>query len=673
MRAALARLRHLPREARDTLFSLAVVAWTIVPHARNLPWWCMGLAALMLAWRARVALGQGSLPGRWVIVAVLALAAGLTWWSEGTLLGKEAGVTMLVVLIALKTLELRARRDAMVMFFLGFFLVLTQFLYSQSLLVALSMLVSVWGLLTALVLSHMPVGRPAFASAAAVAARAALLGLPVMAVLFVLFPRVGPLWGMPQDAAGRTGLSGSLRMGAIAELAGDESIAFRVRFEGPAPQPHQMYFRGPVLSVFNGRDWNRTILPPGARVAPTPIQLEGPALAYEMTLEPSRLALLPLLELTPDRADSAPSLPPAEWLPRLRPDLEWSTGRPVAERVRFRARARPELRFWPRALSAELMRELQLPEGVSPRTRAWALALRERPDLAQAGPELLVAAVLRHLRTGGYSYTLEPGPYTGDAIDEFWLERKLGFCEHYAASFIFVMRTLGVPARIVTGYQGSDPQPVDGWYVVRQSHAHAWAEVWLPGQGWLRVDPTAAVAPDRVQRSLSLVPAPGLVAGALGNVDPEFALRLRQAWEMLDNRWNQYVLNYSRGQQFALLKELGFAAPSWQDLGTLLALLLAAAAAGGAGWALWDRYRQDPWARLQRRVQQRLARLGVAVATHEGPRTRAARVRATLGEAGEALARSLEALDAARYAGGPPVRPARWWTQFVQAASQVQR
>jgi hypothetical protein len=181
MRAALARLRHLPREARDTLFSLAVVAWTIVPHARNLPWWCMGLAALMLAWRARVALGQGSLPGRWVIVAVLALAAGLTWWSEGTLLGKEAGVTMLVVLIALKTLELRARRDAMVMFFLGFFLVLTQFLYSQSLLVALSMLVSVWGLLTALVLSHMPVGRPAFASAAAVAARAALLGSRVWA------------------------------------------------------------------------------------------------------------------------------------------------------------------------------------------------------------------------------------------------------------------------------------------------------------------------------------------------------------------------------------------------------------------------------------------------------------------------------------------------------------
>ena len=152
---------------------------------------------------ARLAVSGMPLPARWHVVVVLAIAVGLTWWSERTLLGREAGVTMLVVLMALKTLELRARRDAMVVFFLGFFLVLTNFLYSQSLVVALSMLVSVWGLLTALVLAHMPVGRPPLLRAGVLAARAALLGLPLMVLLFALFPRMAPLWGMPQDAAGR--------------------------------------------------------------------------------------------------------------------------------------------------------------------------------------------------------------------------------------------------------------------------------------------------------------------------------------------------------------------------------------------------------------------------------------------------------------------------------------
>jgi protein-glutamine gamma-glutamyltransferase len=194
------------------------------------------------------------LPSRWVVGLILLLAGGLTFWSERSLLGKDAGVTMLVVLMTLKSLELRGRRDAMVMFFLGFFLVLTHFLYSQSLLVALSMVLSVWGLLTALVLAHMPVGRPALPKVAALAARTALLGAPVMVVLFLLFPRMGPLWGIPQDAAGQTGLSGSMRLGAIASLANDDSIALRVRFHGPVPEPQDMYFRGPVLSIFNGRD-----------------------------------------------------------------------------------------------------------------------------------------------------------------------------------------------------------------------------------------------------------------------------------------------------------------------------------------------------------------------------------------------------------------------------------
>ena len=279
LRTRLGAWRQWPRDMRDTLFQLVVIGWTVMPHLSHLPLWCGALTALVLAWRVQLALSSGPLPGRWKVMAVLAVAVGLTLWTERTLLGKEAGVTLLVVLMALKTLELRARRDAMVVFFLGFFLVLTHCLYSQSLLTALAMLVSTWGLLTALVLANMPVGKPPLWRAARVAARSALLGLPLMAALFMLFPRFGPLWGLPQDSGGRTGLSGTLRLGGMADLANDESIAFRVRFDGLEPPPEALYFRGPVLSRFDGIEWRPSIFanqrypqrPPDLRTAGAPV------------------------------------------------------------------------------------------------------------------------------------------------------------------------------------------------------------------------------------------------------------------------------------------------------------------------------------------------------------------------------------------------------------------
>ncbi|MDE1949798.1 MAG: DUF3488 domain-containing protein, partial [Burkholderiales bacterium] len=297
----------MPREARDTLFQLGVIVWTLLPHFGHLPLWCVVLALAVLAWRARLALAGAPLPSRWWVAGLLLAASAATLWSEHTLLGKEPGVTMLVVLMSLKTLELRARRDALVVFFLGFFLVLTHFLFSQTPWIAFSMLVSVWGLLTALVLAHMPVGRPTLARAGALAGQAALLGAPLMVAAFLLFPRLPPLWGMPQDASGQTGLSGSLRLGRLAEVANDDSIALRVRFEGRVLPDDALYFRGPVLGRYDGVDWTR--LPSGSARAPPPhpaLALAGRPVAYEMTLEPSRLALLPLLEFTPDQPDAAP-------------------------------------------------------------------------------------------------------------------------------------------------------------------------------------------------------------------------------------------------------------------------------------------------------------------------------------------------------------------------------
>ncbi|MDP1900955.1 MAG: DUF3488 and transglutaminase-like domain-containing protein [Rubrivivax sp.] len=666
-----ARAAHLPRDTRDTLFQLAVIGWAVAPHLLHLPLWCGAMTALLLLWRARLALSSGALPHRWVVSALLVLAAGLTVWTERTLLGKEAGITMLVVLMALKTLELRARRDALVVFFLGFFLVLTHFLYSQSLATGLWLLVAVWGLLTALALAHMPVGRPPLRRAAAVAARTAALGLPLMVVLFVLFPRMGPLWGLPQDAAGRTGLSGTMRLGGVASIAEDDSIALRVRFDGPTPRLDQLYFRGPVLSRFDGLEWTRLVPSfPAAERPRLELESRGPALRYEMTVEPNRLLLLPLLEMTPDGADAAPRI--EGWLLTLRPDGQWQLDRPLVERVRVQAAAWLEHRHGPRQDVPGLRDLVALPTGANPRTLQWAAQLRQQPPLENADARTLSDAVLTHIRRGGYTYTLEPGAYADDAIDEFWLDRKLGFCEHFASAFVVVMRAMDVPARVVTGYQGADPEPQDGYWIVRQRNAHAWAEIWQAGEGWVRVDPTAAVAPERVQRGRSLAPRPGLVAGAFGQLDPALATRLRRAWESVDNRWNQWVLNYSRGTQFALLRQLGVRSPSWQDLATATIGLLCTAALGGAAWAWWDRRRQDPWQRLQRRVQQRLEALGVQVLPHHAPRTRAARVREVLGPRGEPLAALLDALDRERYAGGGGRSPSRgWWRRFAGAASQL--
>ena len=660
--------RHLPRDTRDTLFLLAVIGWTVLPHLGRLPLWCALLTGAVLLWRTRLALANAALPGRWVLLATLVVATLLTLWSYRTLLGKEPGVTMTVVLMALKTLELRARRDAFVVFFLGFFLILTHFLYSQSIGVAAAMLVSVWGLLTALVLAHMPVGQPSLRQAGGLAARTALLGAPIMALLFLLFPRIGPLWGVPDDGLARTGLSNVMKMGSVAEVASDDAVAMRLRFEGPPPAAESMYFRGPVLSRFDGTEWRPLSASfPFALQARANLRVSGPAVRYEMTLEPLRLATLPLLEATatPPQIDGLRVLPGA--------DLQWLADRPVTERLRFSAQAHVNFQHGPVSAVLGLQEHLDLPPAHNPRTLAWAADLRRQPAYAQADAGALAAALMRHIRTGGFTYTLAPGEYLGsDTIDQFWLDRREGFCEHFAAAFVVLMRALDVPARVVTGYQGTDPLPVDGYHLVRQSSAHAWAEYWRAGVGWVRADPTAAVAPDRIRRSRNLVPAPGLLAGALGTVSPALLAQLRSAWEAINNRWNQTLLSYSRGRQFEVLRRLGVDSPSWEDLALLLTASLSGLALAGAGWAWWDRHRLDPWARQMKRLRAALIAQGVPAAEYEPPRVLGRRVRERFGPQGDTITGLLATLERQRYSRAALNKPQPALTrEFLAAARQL--
>jgi transglutaminase-like putative cysteine protease len=660
-----ARLGHLPREARDTLFLLAVIAWTLLPHVGRLPLWCSLLAGSVLLWRTQLALNNAALPGRWWLAIVLAAAAVLTFWSHRTLLGKEAGVTLIVVLTALKTLELRARRDAFVIFFLGFFLILTHFLYSQSLLTAAAMLISIWGLLTALVLAHMPVGQPALRQAGTLAARAALLGAPLMVLLFLLFPRIGPLWGVPQEASGRTGLSNEMRFGTVNELATDDRVAMVLQFPaGRAPSIPSLYFRGPVFGQFDGKEWRPVELPLGSRggSARLPVQLLGPPIRYEAVIEPQRSAILPLLDVTPE----APAIEggPDNLRAFRRDDLQWLTNRAITERLRVTASAWTDFRHGPLQPVPGLARFLELPANFNPRTLAWAKALQAEPRLANADARTLAGAVMRHIRTAGFGYTLTPGLYgedgNPDVIDEFWLDRKLGFCEHFAAAFVVVMRAMDVPARVVTGYQGAEINPFDGTYVVRNSFAHAWAEYWQPGVGWQRADPTAAVAPDRVERARNLRPPPGLVASALGTMNPVLLQQMREFWEAANNQWNRWVLSYSRGTQLDLLKELGFESPSWSDLAYLLIGTLAALSLAGAAWAWWDQRRMDPWLRAYGQVRRALGHsVGLHTPPHLPPRSLAAEVLRLHGASGNELAHALQAFESLRYGPQAARRSAR--------------
>ena len=633
MNHLLARLSTLPRDARDALFLLAVIAWVVAPLLGSVPVWCSAMTAAVLLWRGWLALRGQPLPGAfWRRALLLGVVVG-TIASHRTLAGQEAGVSLLVALLALKTLELRARRDALVVFFLGFFVLLTHFFASQSMLRAAATLIGLLGLLTALVNAHRPVGQPSLRESARCAARMMAVGAPLMVALFVFFPRFAPFWGVPGQTFGKTGLSSRMEIGTIAELAVDDRVAMRIKFDGAPPPQSLLYFRGPVLTRFEGRTWttfgggdgfDANFFPPRTE----DLHLEGEPISYEVTLEPSGSIWLLALDITPE----SPELPP-RMRARQSADHQWMTWRPISEVLRYRATSWLDYRYgllsWNGKPITDVPREMrwymQLPDGLNPRTRALGEDMRRRlGDDTQA----LVDEALARLRTGGYTYTLAPGLMGEHTADEFWFESKEGFCEHISSAFAILMRAAGVPARIVTGFQGGEINGVDGYWTLRNSDAHAWTEVWMPQRGWVRVDPTGAVFPGRIGQFTRLRPAPGLLAGAVAAINPTLLARLRDFWEAVDNRWTQWVLNYTQTRQFDLMRALGFEAPDWRLLVQILGALLASGALATAAWFAVRRRRQDPWQRLLAATRQRLAAAGLATTPASTPRALMHAVRA---------------------------------------------
>ena len=540
-----------PLRLRHVLWLLAGLAMVAAPHVERLPWWLVGLVMTLAAWRVYLGHASLPLPGRWLLILVVIGATTGVYFNYRTIFGRDAGVALLVVMLALKLLETRVLRDAMLLIFLGYFLVLTNFLYSQTILTGLYMLACTWLITTTMVGLHYARREPPLAARFRAAGILLAQSTPLMLVLFLLFPRVtGPLWGVPQDAlAGATGLSDTMSPGSLSNLILSDAVAFRVKFVGNQPLPKQLYWRGPVMWDFDGRTWTA----PRVLYGTPEFTAHGPPTAYEVTLEPHNKRWLFALEV-PGK------VPPLAFASA---DFQLYAVTPVNARMRYEMTSFLDFSYGLTENPAALRRALALPAGSNPRTTALGHELRARHQDDRA----VMQAVLTRLRNEKFFYTLTP-PLLGkdDPVDEFLFETRSGFCEHYSSAFAVLMRAAGIPARIVTGYQGGEVNLLGNYLIVRQAEAHAWTEVWLRNEGWVRVDPTAAVSPLRVESGISAAvprtdPLPLRVRGDFA------ALRqLQLTWDLMANTWNQWVLGYTPERQRQLLSRVGIDDATWYSL-----------------------------------------------------------------------------------------------------------
>ncbi|HEX7219935.1 MAG TPA: DUF3488 and transglutaminase-like domain-containing protein [Burkholderiales bacterium] len=600
-----------PVQARELAWLMASLALVIAPHAMRAPWWLTLLTGCLFGWRLYFALNRAPLPSRWLVLGVAAVAMLGVWMEYRTLFGRQSGIVLLMLFAGLKLLETRTHRDAAMAAFLGYFLVITNFLYTQTIPTALAMAAALF-LLTATLVGFSAPQRPVRANlrtAALLLAHAA----PAALALFLLFPRVqGPLWGLPQDAyTGMTGLSDSMSPGSLSGLALSDSIAFRAEFQTPPPPQALRYWRGPVLWDFDGRTWTIganflvDFAPPAAGRA---------TYRYEVVLEPHNRHWLFALE-------TAASLPERS---RMSFDGQIVTTAPVRARMRYDMVSVVAPEQQPRESAGTLRRALRLPIGSNPR----AMALGAEWRAASSSDADVLKRAITFLRQGGYTYTLEP-PLLGDQpVDEFLFSTRAGFCEHFASAFVFLMRAAGIPSRVVTGYQGGELNSVDSIITVRQSDAHAWAEVFLPGSGWLRVDPTAAAVPSRLEIGMARAVPQASGLPLLMRPELEWLRGARDRWEAVAHKWNVWVLGYNPERQRDLMSSIGVRDADWRSLTATLFTFLGLMTLALLAWSLRRLARPDPVQKAWRAFCRKLAARGVEPSPTEGPRdyaTRAAR------------------------------------------------
>lgn len=542
-------------------FTLAALTFAIAPHVQYLPVWVTVTFACCVAGRWYIEKRRWRLPQPWLRIVLAMFCFLAILFSYKNISGVGPGSALLAVMGSLKLLETRTRRDQFVLLFISIFMIMAsllreQFLWSLPYLVA-GLLVTMTAWL------RMSVTRPtSLRQSLAGSSRLILYAAPLAVAMWILFPRIStPFWAVPIDTSGGvSGLNDTMSPGDVSSLSLSDAVAFRVRFEDTVPLPNKRYWRGLILHQFNGRTWTgrEPMMDPGAKGR---INVSGEPVRYQVVLEPTRQHWIFALDI------------PVNWSISqtfMGPDQQLASTLPIDQRIVYNAVSHTTYTTDPRLSTLAHGWYTRLPDGRNPESLALAREMR-----ATAGSdEQFIQSVLRKFHDEEFFYTLRPPALGRDPVDQFLFETRQGFCEHYASAFAVLMRAVGIPSRIVLGYQGGELNPLGNYMIVRQSDAHAWTEVWLPARGWHRVDPTAAVAPERIESGMSGVRFDEIGA-AWGLSKPALWLhQLTLSWDALNARWNEWILGYGPENQLKFMQWLGMNKPDWQKmLSTLLALV----------------------------------------------------------------------------------------------------
>ena len=606
---------NLAHNKNRLIFLFASIGLIALPHITHLPVELFVFFYALLSWRVIGIWKPEWLPHRWLVFVLTAGGLALLYSHQHSVLGRDAGTSLFMTALALKLLEIKSARDLYLISYLAFVVAASQFLYEQSILMAVYILFVCSVLLATLVSinSHEPNAVKALRTASLIIVQA----LPMAIVLFVLFPRLeAPKWLLfnePQKA--KAGLSDTMEPGSISELGLSDERVFRVKFTGALPPPAQRYWRGPVLAYTDGKKWSQ-IKSPRYVSRLDKVVMTGTPFEYTLLMEPQNKPWVFALDMPHVFSEPLRQNAYYQLITLNNPD----------QRTEYKISSYP--RYNTGFINyADYQDSTQLPSEPSPKIKQLVTQLHGFDNT----PEQFIKQLLNHFRHEDFHYTLTPPLMAENPIERFLFDTRAGFCSHYAAAFVYLMRVAHIPARVVTGYQGGELNKVGDFLEIRQADAHAWAEVWLDHKGWVRVDPTAAVAPERIERTVTIEQL--LPGGLIRFAESDTALqatnwlkKAQQLWQNVDYNWQRLIVNYDNKNQTRFLSSFGIA-----DLKTLVYWMIALISTITAllSWLLLyqKQQRRDPIMRIYHRYCKKLGKHGFIRATGEGAKDFANRVK----------------------------------------------
>jgi len=541
---------------------LAIAGLLIIPHIGQLNPLFVSLAFALLVWRGLCLYYPKLLPNKWLLLPLAILLGFIVMKTFGMAFGRDASSSLLIILMGLKLLESRSERDAQAVIYMGFFVLITPFLFDQRIELAIYAMLVFFALLFALIINNSQSNSLKNPALLRICGSILLQAIPLMLVFFLLFPRmIGPLWSMPDEQSAVSGLSDQINPGSVSNLALSAETAFRVRFINQAPSQKELYWRGPVFWETDGQRW--VLNPPRKKSFQRAVNWPEKTSDYQYTLmmEPHKQFWLYAL----DSPTSAPDKV------SLSADRQLLLNTKLSRNLSFELRSSISRRLM-QLNKEDRERGLKIPENTNPKV----LELAEKWRSISAEPRNIIRQALQYFNREFY-YTLTPPSLGSDPTAEFLFETKRGFCGHFATSFATLMRAAGIPARLIGGYQGGVYNQLGGFYTIRQADAHVWVEVWLAEEGWVRIDPTAAIAPNRIEHSVdaSLQRLNGEINFILNPPDGirQWAQQLNWVLHSIDFYWQNAVLAYGPEKQHEFLA--GFGILDWQDMITWLSIISA--------------------------------------------------------------------------------------------------